>query len=194
MRLFKDYIFICILISTAFVSQKCKEDSPIPKPKSYLRIDYPLKEYNFISNNCPYSFMIPNYSIWIKKFKEAPNCYKTLIFPNFKAELICSYKKIDSNFFELTESLRSNAYEHSFKANAIIEESWKNDEKQVYGYTYKIKGNVACNYMFYITDSLNHFFSGELLFQVRPNYDSLQPSILFIEEDIKKLIESFEWK
>jgi len=48
--------------------------------------------------------------------------------------------------------------------------------------------------MFYITDSLNHFFTGELLFQVRPNYDSLQPSILFIEEDIKKLIESFEWK
>ena len=42
--------------------------------------------------------------------------------------------------------------------------------------------------------SSKHFFSGELLFQTRPNYDSLQPSISFIEADIKKIIESFEWK
>jgi gliding motility-associated lipoprotein GldD len=193
MKTLKNFTFICVLITLALFNQKCSEENPIPKPKSYLRIDFPPKEYNLISSDCPYSFLIPDYSIWINKFKNTPECYKTLIFPEFKAEIICSYKVIDSNFFELIEKVRSNAYEHSFKANAIIEESWNNKQKDVYGYLYNIKGNVACNYMFYVTDSSKHFFTGELLFQTRPNYDSLKPSISFIEEDIKKMIESFEW-
>tara|TARA_B100001758_G_scaffold247837_1_gene267627 strand:+ start:4249 stop:4833 length:585 start_codon:yes stop_codon:yes gene_type:complete len=194
MKMLKKQIFICFLIALMMFNQECSEENPIPKPKSYLRIDFPIKEYNYISTNCPYSFMIPEYSFWVDKFKTAPLCYKTLIFPSLKAEIMCSYKEIDSNFFELTEKVRSNAYEHSFKANAILEETWNNNEKSVYGYLYKIKGNVACNYMFYVTDSSKHFFSGELLFQTRPNYDSLKPSISFIESDIKKIIESFEWK
>ena len=193
MKILRNLKFIFVLITLMFINQKCIEDNPIPKPKSYLRIDFPDKEYNPISMDCPYSFSIPDYSIWIKKFKSAPDCHKTLIFPQFKAEIICSYKNIESDFFELSEKVRSNAYEHSFKANAIIEESWNNRDKQVYGYLYKIKGNVACNYMFYVTDSSKHFFTGELLFQTRPNYDSLKPSISFIEEDIKKMIESFKW-
>ena len=193
MKINKNYIFICVLIIMAFFNQKCREENSIPKPKSYLRIDFPLKQYSLITSDCPYSFLIPDYSIWVNKFKDAPDCYKTLIFPQFKAEIICSYKDIESNFFDLTEKVRSNAYEHSFKANAIIEESWNNKQKDVYGYLYKIKGNVACKYMFYVTDSSKHFFTGELLFQTRPNYDSLQVSISFIEEDIKKMIESFEW-
>ena len=84
-------------------------------------------------------------------------------------------------------------YEHSFKSTAIIERLWVNDSTNVYGLAYEIKGNTACNYAFTLTDSSKHFFSGQLMFQTSPNYDSLKPSIYFIKEDIEAMIASFEW-
>ena len=57
----------------------------------------------------------------------------------------------------------------------------------------EVKGNTACNYGFFLTDSLNHVFVGQLLFQSKPNYDSLSPMIKFIIEDAENLVESFNW-
>ena len=55
--------------------------------------------------------------------------------------------------------------------------------------------SFACNYIFYLTDSTDNFFAGSVFFEVIPNYDSLQPVIEFVKEDIKenlkiKVIES----
>jgi gliding motility-associated lipoprotein GldD len=84
-------------------------------------------------------------------------------------------------------------YEHSFKSSAIVERFWVNDSIRVYGLAYEIKGNTACNFAFTLTDSSKHFFSGQLLFQTHPNYDSLSPSIKFIKKDIEMIISSFQW-
>ena len=84
-------------------------------------------------------------------------------------------------------------YDHSFKSSAIIERTFENKRDKVYGLAYKIKGNTACNYAFILTDSANHFFSGQLLFQTKPNYDSLRPSVDFIIKDLEELIASFRW-
>ena len=84
-------------------------------------------------------------------------------------------------------------YEHSFKSTAIIERTWESEINDVYALAYEIKGNTACNYAFTITDSVNHFFSGQLLFQTKPNYDSLQPSIIFLKSDLENMISSFRW-
>jgi hypothetical protein len=35
---------------------------------------------------------------------------------------------------------------------------------------------------------------GSLYFNVKPNYDSILPSVMHIEKDIKNLMESVEWK
>jgi hypothetical protein len=53
---------------------------------------------------------------------------------------------------------------------------------------------VACNYIFYLTDSTDNFFAGSVFFEVVPNYDSLQPVLEFVKEDIQHLIETFEWE
>ena len=165
-----------------------------PKPKSYFRIDFPEKEYKSFDENCPFNFEIPVYAYVVNKFKNAPKCYKTILLPTLKAELICTYSELDTDFIEKSEKLRSNAFKHSFRAASIKERIHENFNKKVYGTIFEIEGNVACNYMFYLTDSLDHFFTGELLFLARPNYDSLQPAIKFIKSDIEHLIESFEWK
>ena len=69
----------------------------------------------------------------------------------------------------------------------------KNEDEKVFALAYEIKGNTACNYAFTITDSSQHFFSGQLLFQTKPNYDSLKPCISFIIEDLEEMISSFQW-
>ncbi|MFL2585210.1 MAG: hypothetical protein ACJ0QO_00935 [Parvicellaceae bacterium] len=171
----------------------CENNNYHPKPKSYLRIDFPDKSYYEINDSCPFKFKIPDYSAWVKNFKSVKNCNKTIIFPNFKAEILCDYLTLDNNVIELSESFRKMVYEHSFKSSAIVERFWENDSNKVYGIAYEIKGNTACNYAFALTDSNKHFFSGQLLFQTAPKYDSLKPSIAFIKEDIEAIIASFKW-
>ncbi|MCK5170865.1 MAG: gliding motility lipoprotein GldD, partial [Bacteroidales bacterium] len=66
-------------------------------------------------------------------------------------------------------------------------------EKDVYGILYEIEGNAASSVQFFLTDSIKHYIRGALYFNVEPNKDSLAPVINFVKEDIKILIESFEW-
>ena len=189
MRFNKVLIFI-LFIFTLFT---CDDDHYFPKPKSYLRINFPTKEYYAIDNNCPFTFKIPNYSAWVKKFNDNQPCNKAIIYPDFKAEVLCDYMTINDNLYEVSEDFRKMVYKHSFKSNAIIERVWENDSNKVYGLAYEIKGNTACNYAFTLTDSNRHFFSGQLLFQIKPNYDSLKPSIEFLQKDIEAMIASFKW-
>ena len=189
MKLLK--VSLTILIAS-FTS--CNNEEPHPKPKSYLRIDLPKKEYYSVnSSTCPFAFDIPNYASWQKRFKNNNDCSKAVIFPQFKAEILCDYINVDNDISEISEVFRNKMYDHSFKSTAIIERSWFNDSNNVYGITYEVKGNTACNYGFFLTDSLNHVFVGQLLFQSKPNYDSLSPMIKFVIEDAENLVESFNW-
>jgi len=192
----KHKIFILFLLIYFFPSCVTPETNPIPKPKSYYRIDYPDKKYIPLlknENNSPYLFERPSYT-QVAKIPRSPDGDMVLVFPELKADLIIKYLKIDTSFNSLTEKVKSDAYYHSFKANAIDEKVFSNPISNIYGITYEITGNSACNYLFYLSDSVNHMITGELLIQSKPNYDSLKPTIDFIKSDIVHLIETFEWK
>jgi gliding motility-associated lipoprotein GldD len=184
---------LSLIIIISFISCNTKTNY-YPKPKSYIRIDFPEKKYYLVNDFCPFSFEIPEYSAWSKSFRKKDDCSKTIIFPNFKAEILCDYLILENNLSELSESFRKMVYEHSFKSSAIIERVWVNESTNVYGIAYEIKGNTALNYAFTVTDSSKNFFSGQLLFQTSPNYDSLKPSIEFIKNDIEAMIASFQWR
>ena len=89
MKNLKINLFFIILL----FALSCKQDDYTPLPKSYLRIDFPLKSFTPHSGDCPFSFEIPNYYIVVNKFKHLPPCYKTVYFPDFKAEILYSYHK-----------------------------------------------------------------------------------------------------
>ncbi|MBU86718.1 MAG: gliding motility lipoprotein GldD, partial [Flavobacteriaceae bacterium] len=38
-----------------------------------------------------------------------------------------------------------------------------------------------------------NFLVGSLYFRTKPNFDSLMPSIYYIENDIKKIVETLRW-
>jgi gliding motility-associated lipoprotein GldD len=166
-----------------------------PKPAGYLRIDLPEKEYQIYNSSCPYIFEYPLYGkIVADTSRIAEPCWINIEFPQFGGKIHISYKPVRNNVNDYIEDSRTLAYKHTVKADAISETLFTNDEKQVYGLLYKIKGDAASSVQFWLTDSIRHFLRGSLYFNVEPNADSLAPVIDFFTEDIMHLVETLEWK
>lgn len=189
-------LLLGLIIFSGLILVSCgKKENAVPKPMGYFRIDFPEKTYQVNKQVCTGSFEHPTYSYILEKKSPGPDrCFQTLVFPYMKASLYLTYVKLDSNLYEHSEEYRKRAYEHRIKAQAINERQYINEERDIYGTTFDINGDVACNYIFYLTDSTDNFFAGSLFFEVPPNYDSLQPVIDFIEGDIQHMIETFSWE
>ena len=182
-----------IVILGSFIFIGCKEKNT-PKPRGFFRIDLPEKEFKKLSLNYPYSFDYPTCAL-IKedKSKKGQKYWLNIEYPEINGIIHISYLAINNNFDQIIEDTRKLAYKHSIKADAINEKVFMRPEKDVYGILYEIKGNAASSVQFFLTDSVNHYLRGALYFNTEPNKDSLAPVINFVKEDIKILIESFEW-
>ncbi len=169
--------------------------TPIPKPRGYFRLEFPEKQYKSFDSIFPYKFYYPVYGKVIMDNQGGAEKYWINIdFPRYKARIHISYKSVNGNIDNLIEDVRTLAYKHTIKADAINEKVFSNPERKVYGILYDIKGNAASSYQFYVTDSAKHFLRGALYFNVHPNKDSLSPAIDFFGKDMRYLIESLEWK
>lgn len=187
-------IFIVSLLFFAFFIS-CRNEDPFPKPKSFLRIEFPAHKYEKYSDSCNYSFEVSTLAKVINKpSTEEEDCFKNIVYPQYKASLYCTYVTLDSNLFEYTEYSRKLAYEHTIKASGIEELNLVNKENKVYGSSFEIRGDVACNYLFYLTDSTSNYFAASLYFETVPNYDSLQPVLDYVIEDLEHMVNTFEWK
>ena len=168
---------------------------PTPKPRAYFRINFPEKKYQLYDSTCPFKFEYPVYMKikYVENYENEP-CWINVEFPQFKCNIHLTYKRIDKNFNNLTEDIRSLVYKHTIKADDIIENLIKYPEKKVYGMSYDIKGNTATSLIFYLTDSTNNFLAASLYFNAQPNIDSIGPVLEFIKKDINHFIETFSWK
>jgi len=186
---------LAFLILTMSLNSCREEVNFVPKPKGYFRIDFPEKNYQKAENKCNVNFEIPKYAYVLpKKSPQEDRCFENIIFPYYNATIYCTLVELDSSVKEHVQMFQNLAYEHRIKSSGIFEKEYLNYEKDVYGTTFDIQGDVACNYMFYLTDTTNYFFTGSLYFEVAPNYDSLQPVIDYLKSDIIHLVETFEWK
>ena len=96
-------------------------------------------------------------------------------------------------FRSLLEDNIRLAYKHVVKADAIEEQLYIDEDKNIYALIFEIKGDAASPLQFLATDSLRHFLRGSLYFDARPNRDSLAPVIDYITEDIFHLVETLQW-
>ena len=185
---------LIILIGLLFVYSSCKKEYT-PRPRGYFRISFPEKSYKSLGMPVPYNFQIPVYSI---PGRDSLNMnqldWVTIEVPANHAQIHLSYKNINDNLGTLIEESRTLAYKHSQKASSIEEQVFINPSKKVYGTVYNIKGNAASPMQFYLTDSVKHFLRGSLYIREIPNIDSLQPVIVYLNQDILRLIETTEWK
>lgn len=169
-------------------------DKPIPKPRGYFRIAFPEKSYQTIGPGYPYIFEIPGYARMAPDSSPAAEpWWANVRFPDYKAEIHISYKRVEDNLWAFTEESRRMAYDHAVKASSIEERNFINHDARVFGTLYYIRGNAASPLQFYLTDSTRHFLRGSLYVRATPNIDSLRPVIGFLEADALRLIESLEW-
>ena len=169
--------------------------SNTPKPRGFLRIDFPAKEYVLFDSVCPYTFEYPSYGKIVPDTDyNTEACWINIDFPDFNGKIHISYKEVNQNLNDFIEDSRSLTYKHTIKADAIQETVYTNPELEVHGILYDIKGNAASSIQFYLTDSNAHFLRGALYFNVPPDRDSLAPVISFFREDIIHMVETFAWK
>jgi gliding motility-associated lipoprotein GldD len=185
---------LALLLMIILAEMACQRNYT-PKPRGYLRIEFPDKEYTLYDSACPFQFEHPVYSRVIPDtdYYSEP-CWMNIEFPDFDGKIHISYKKVDGNLYEFIEDSRALVYKHTIRADAIKETVYSHPLVHVHGILYEIKGNAASNLQFYLTDSTKHFLRGSLYFNVQPDKDSLAPVIAYFKEDIIHLIESFEWK
>jgi gliding motility-associated lipoprotein GldD len=179
-------IFILII---SLILLSCN-DVVLPKPKAYLSLEYPKKEYKTLSVQRPYSFdVLKNTTVIDDK-----NNWLKITYPNLKASIDITYRPIQNNLKELLTEAEKLVFKHTVKAEEIIPKDFVNPKKRVFGSLYEITGNAASQIQFHVTDSTNNFIKGSLYFYAKPNYDSILPAVAYIKEDILHLIETLEWK
>ncbi|MBN4070113.1 gliding motility lipoprotein GldD [Olleya sp. AH-315-F22] len=185
-----------ILLFTIALCISCGSD-PVPKPKAYLRLDYPKPQYKEVKTNLPFTFEKNSIANSIGKIKTSTN-QKTLgveiTYPSIKGTIYLTYKIIDSSSLQThIVDAQNITQSHAIKANAIIAQPFANFEHQVYGMLYEVDGNAASQSQFYVTDSINHFLTGALYFYIKPNYDSILPAANYLKNDIQRIIETLKW-
>jgi gliding motility-associated lipoprotein GldD len=185
-----------IIVGWLVMMTSCRQNYS-PRPKGFIRIDLPEKNYQLLDTMFPYSFMYPGYSLFIPDERDIAEPYwANIVFPEFKGTLHLSYKTVGStnDLKAYFEDARSFTQRHIPKATAMRDELFIDEENNVYGVLFQIKGReVASPIQFYLTDSTQHFLRGALYFNVVPNNDSLAPVIDFLEEDIRYMIETTRW-
>jgi gliding motility-associated lipoprotein GldD len=171
-----------------------------PKPKGYFKIDFPEKKYQvFNQPGYPYTFEYPVYANVVKDSTffggatENP-WWININFPQFNGRIYVSYKEIGKNSLDkLVNDAFTMSNKHSSKAYSIDDSLILTDHK-IAGRFFKIGGDVATANQFFLTDSVRHFLRGALYFDATPNEDSLSIVNHFLLEDMRHLINTFQWK
>lgn len=185
----KKTITIAVLLIVLLSVFSCK-DEVLPKPASYLRLDYPVAKYVNFENQCPFTFEMNSEAI----IKGEKDCGFTISYPKMKATIYLTYKPVNNNLNKLLRDAQKLTYAHVIKADNILEQPYLNPGKKVYGMFYQVDGNAATNSQFYATDSTKHFVTGSVYFYAKPNFDSVMPAASYVRNDMQRLMETLKWK
>jgi len=188
MKIFNN-IALGITLITGILATSCGDEA-VPKPKAYLRLDYPEAKYVLFDGSCPYTFGVNS----LANVKDKGGCNLTVEYPKMKATVYLTYKPVTGNLESLLRDAQKLTYEHVIKADEIREQPFLNDDKRVYGMFYQVGGNAATNAQFYVTDSTKHFLTGSVYFYAKPNFDSVLPAASYIKDDMRNIMETLKWK
>jgi gliding motility-associated lipoprotein GldD len=189
----KYLLFFLLLI----IGVSCGNE-PTPKPRAFLRLDYPEPDYVKVASDLPFTFernKQANEVSDIQIARDEKSIGVNITYPLIKGTIYLTYKKINAQNLEAHLIDAQNiTQKHTLKADAIIEQPYIDKVNKVYGMFYEVGGNAASQSQFYVTDSINHFVTGSLYFYAKPNYDSILPAAHYLKRDIKHLMETIKWK
>jgi len=167
-----------------------------PKPHGYPRIEFPDRSYQTFSDNCPFRFEMPTYSIMERDTHEtAEPCWYNMKFPQFDATIYLSYKELSSpsDLHKLSEEAYKLAMKNNIKADVINETEIFDTVSGNFGVLYDLYGETATPFNFYITDRKKHYIRGAFYFDEYTKTDSVSPVFDFLRVDILNVLNTLEW-
>lgn len=208
--------YFFLLVSLGFFACNSTYTS---KKSGYYKIDFPKREYvKFDNPGYPYSFEYPVYAKIEKDSsyfdKNSSNPYwMDIDFPGFNGKIFISYKVIGgasiykvkaptgnyidsigkNTFQKMVDDSYKLTYKNDIKAYSI-EDSVMHTPNNITGVYFRLSGSVATAQQFFLSDTTHNFLRGALYFDATPNEDSLKPVNNFLQEDMKHLINTLQWK
>ena len=189
------------------------------KKKGYYKVDFPKRQYiKFDQPGFPYSFEYPVYAKVVRDSTYADSnpenpYWVNIDFPSFNGKIFISYKiiggtsiykvknpgggyrdSIGKNTFQnMVNDSYNLTYKNDIKANSI-EDSVMHTPNHITGIFFRLSGNVATAKQFFLSDTLHNFLRGALYFDATPNEDSLRPVNDFLQEDMRHIINTLQWR
>lgn len=195
-RFFKTtaYLFVtaCMFIS-------CDNAPQMPKPSTYLRLNIEKPNYiKFQDNDFPFYFQYPDYAK-IEKLDSKNKDIKwfNLRFENYNFVANVSFLPLKDrkSLHASIEDCYNFLKRHEKLSGGIVEQSYANYGKKVYGNVFDIKGkDVVSPYQFYLTDSTRYFIRVALNSNFVPNNDSCEVVITQLKKDLTNMINTFQWR
>lgn len=176
----------CLVLFLSLIS--CGDET-LPKPKGHLSLEYPKAKYSKLNSDCSFTFEKNNLALIKDK-----SCAFEINYPKMKATIYLTHKTVNNDIDKLLRDAQKLTYDHVVKADDILEQPFINDKKKVYGMFYEVGGNAATNAQFYATDSTKNFIVGSVYFYAKPNFDSILPAAQYLKEDMRRIMETLEWK
>lgn len=192
----------CGFFAVGLVAMFCVACSRVstPRPYGYYRITPPDTAYMSFSaystdlQRYPYDFALSKNAKVEPRTDAAERYWVNIYYPDLDATIHCSYKPVRNNLRELTEDALEFVYQNASHASSIPEREYAHPEANVYGVLFNLEGNTASSCQFFVTDSTRHFFRASIYCNCPPNADSLAPVYEYLQHDVIRLVESFEWK
>ncbi len=181
------------LLSSAIFFVSCNKGEDIAKPLGQVRLEYPKQTYVQFGKDAPYSFQYSNFGKVVQG--KQPNWF-VISYPKMKATIYLTYFPISSSEDLIVKIKESERFvqDQTVKASFISPQEFTFPKKNVYGTLYELGGESAINLQFHATDSTRNFLTGSVYFKTQPKPDSLTPAINYLKTDVKKLLETLEWK
>lgn len=164
-------------------------DETLPKPKGHLSLEYSEAKYSKLESDCSFTFEKNNLALIKNK-----SCAFEINYPKMKATIYLTHKTVNNDIYNLLRDAQTLTYNHVVKADDIVEQPFINNKKKVYGMFYEVGGNAATNAQFYATDSTKNFIVGSVYFYAKPNFDSILPAAQYLKDDMRRIMETLEWK
>lgn len=178
------FVFVFILI---FCS--CSQPS-MPKPIGFLSLEYPKAQYKQLKSECGFHFQINRFSS--VQFTE--ECNLEIHYPQMNATLFLTYLPVKDNLGRLYDDVQKKLDEQSIGSTRVQQSAFEDVDRNVLGSLFTIEADVASNLQFFVTDTHKNFVSGSVYIKTKPNYDSLLPALEYLKKDVRRLVQTFQWK
>lgn len=167
-------------------------DDPVPKPKGWPRIDLPPVAYAEQAE-AAFTAERPAYASLVERPRQDSARWYDLRFTGQRATVHLTYSPVRGDLPALIEDAHDFKRKHEAKAVRIRSERVLRHDERVFGTLFDVEGDVASPFVFYLTDSAQHFLYGALYFDARPNADSLAPVTERLRADMRHFAATLRW-